>query len=450
MKKKEKTLPGYFIPAWSTQSVSYAVAFLILGYLTYYCTNIIGLSASGVGMMLLIAKLFDGVTDLVAAVLIERTNSRWGKGRPYVLLMPVAWIFIVLTFSTPNIGKIWQVFYIFVCYFMVNSVCITLFSAAEPVHLARALKNTEDSSTVLSLSGMIMGAAGGVLSVAFPLMITGIGTREHGWTLIALILGVPCCILSFIRFAFIKERKDIPVNDTKNGHRFGLGDMVRVLINNKHVLILLLMQILANVFSGLGTAVTTYYFQYIMGDINMQATVAATQLVGMLMLAAVPAIIKRTSIKKVMTGGIILGIIGNLMRIIPNFYVLLIGNLFTGIAVIPTGMLLPSLLIDCMDYNEWKTGERVEAIFGSMNSLGMKLGSGLASVLAGFVMGITGYNGMAAVQSATAQQGIIALYSWIPAIMFLIMLIAFHFYKIDKEMPKVRVELEQRRAGSRQ
>lgn len=449
MQKKNKTLPGYFIPAWSAQGISYAVAFTILGYLTYYCTNIIGLGATVVGTMLLFAKLFDGITDLIAAVIIERTNNRWGKGRPYVLLMPVAWIFIVLMFSTPNIGKMWQVFYIFVCYFMINSVCITLFSAAEPVHLARALKNPEDSSTVLSLSGMVMGAAGGILAVVFPFMITGIGTQDHGWTLIALILGVPCSILSFIRFIFIKERTDIPVNNVGDGRRFGLGDMVRVLKNNTHVLILLLMQLLANVFSGLGTAVTTYYFQYIMGDINMQAKIAVTSLIGMLMLAVVPSIIKRTSVKKVMKIGIVLGIIGNLLRAIPNFYVLLLGNLFTGIAVIPTGMLLPSLLIDCMDYNEWKTGERVEAIFGSMNSLGMKLGSGLASVLAGFVMGVTGYNGMAAVQSPAAQQGIIALYSWIPAIMFLIIFIAFHFYNIDKEMPKVRAELEQRRAGSK-
>ena len=128
--------------------------------------------------------------------------------------------------------------------------------------------------------------------------------------------------------------------------------------------------------------------------------------------------------------------------------VLIVAHLFSGVAVIPTGMLLPSLLIDCMDYNEWKTGERVEGIFGSMNSFAMKLGSGIASVSIGLLLGIVGFEGKAATQTIAANDMINALFSWSTALIFFLMIVVFHFYRIDKEIPRVRKELEERRSTS--
>lgn len=454
MKKKkvktEKSLPGYFIPAWGAQAVSYSFAFTILGYITYYCTNVVGLSASVVGTMLLISKLLDGVTDIIAAIIIERTNSKWGKGRPYVLFMPLAWIFMVLMFSTPTFGAAGQLVYIFMCYFMVNSVCITLVNAAEPVHLARSLKNAADSSTVLSLGGLLSGIAGVIAAIVLPLMITGLGTQTHGWTYICLIFAIPCSLLSLVRFTAIKECKNIAENTTCNKERkkFGLTDAIRVLVANPHALILIIVQLLANVFSGLQSGVSAYYFQYIMGDLNKMSTVSAASGLAMFLIVFAPMLIKKTSVKTVMYIGMVCGIIGGLLKMIPSIPVLIVAHLFSGVAVIPTGMLLPSLLIDCMDYNEWKTGERVEGIFGSMNSFAMKLGSGIASVSIGLLLGIVGFEGKAATQTIAANDMINALFSWSTALIFFLMIVVFHFYRIDKEIPRVRKELEERRSTS--
>ena len=444
-KMKETKLPKYFIPAWSTQGISYAVAFFVLGYITYYCTNSLGMDPFIVGVVLLISKIFDGVTDLIAAVIIERTNTKWGKGRPYVLLMIVGWIFTILLFSAPEMGTVGQVFYIFTGYFIVNSICITLVNAAEPVYLARSLENTESSSTVLSISGLITSLVTMIIGIIFPLLITNVTVTEYGWTKVMLMFGIPCMILSFIRFAVVKERKDLPYTVSDKTKKFGFKDMLTVLKNNPHVIALVVVQILANVFSGMGSAVGTYYFQYIMGDINLASIVGLASAVGMLTIVFAPALIKRYSVKKVMMLGIVLGVIGNVIRIVPNLLFVTIGNVLTSIAVIPTGMLLPSLLIDCMDYNEWKTGDRVEAIFGSLNAFAMKLGGGLASVLVGIVMGITGFDAALEMQSTMADMGIIALYAVIPAIMFVIMLFVLRLYKIDEEMPKVKAELAAKR-----
>ena len=350
--KGKKTLPWYFIPAWSTDSISQSLSFIVLAYLTYYCTNVVGLPATVVGTMLLVAKLTDGVTDLIASIVIERTNTRWGKGRPYALMMPIAWIFIIFMFSTPNISQMWQVFYIFVCYFMINSVCITLIYAAEPVYLARSLKNPEDATTVYSMTQMIMRIPGAVLTIVFPLIISKIGVDPHSWTLVVLALGVPCCLLSPIRFAFIKERDDIPATSTADGHHFGFGDILRILAGNVHIIVLALIQLLANIFSGVTMAVATYYFQYIMGDIKIQSTVSIVTTFSSLVLLAIPALVKRTSVRKVMILGMLFGVIGNVMKVIPNIYVLMVANFLTALASLPTTALLPTLFLECMDYHE--------------------------------------------------------------------------------------------------
>lgn len=443
--KKEKTLPGYYIPAWSAQAVSYAIAFVVLGYITYYCTNSLGLSPGLVGGLLLVSKLFDGLTDLVAAVVIERTNTRWGKGRPYVLMMIAAWISIILMFSTPNFGTVGKAFYIFVTYFLANSVFITFVNAADPVCMARSLKNTDDSSTVLAMSGLITAVATAIIGIIFPLLITNVSVTPHGWTKISFMLGVPCMLLSYIRFALIKENTNVRVGDVKKEKKFGFRDMLKVLAANPHVIVLIVVQVFANIFSGLNSAVGTYYFQYIMGDINLASIVAFTTIIGMLSLVFCPALIKKTSVKKVMVMGIALGILGNLLRIVPSMPVLLLGNLLTSIAAVPTGMLLPSLLLDCMDYHEWKSGERVEGIFGAMNAFATKIGGGLASVIVGIVMGLTGFDADLEVQSQITNYGIIALYAVLPAALFIIMFVSMRKYTIDQEMPIVKKELAERK-----
>ena len=441
-----RTLPKFFNLKWSTHQISFALHFLLIGYLTYYCTNIMGMSAGLVGVVLLVSKLFDGITDILAAIIIERTNSKMGKGRPYVLFMPVVWIFTVIIFSAPPMGQFGKAFFIFSLYFMINSVGITLVNTAEPVYLARSLENPEDSAVVLSMSGLLATVAGIVGGIAIPLLITKFEANSMGWTIIALIFAIPGAILSIIRFTTVKEldhKKNATVSE-----KYGISDMLKILGNNRHVILLIIIQMLANVFSGLGSAVMTYYFQYIVGNISSQAIVTAAGVIGMLALLVLPYLFKKYSVKQIMMAGMLIGVIGCLLRLSSAIPVLVISSIFTYMAVIPTGMLLPSLLIDCMDYNEWKSGSRVEAVFGAMNALSSKVGSGVASVLVGIVMGLAGYDGTLAVQSAAANHAIIALYAWVPAIMFVIMFILTRNYNIDKEMPQVRKELAERRGDS--
>ena len=124
----------------------------------------------------------------------------------------------------------------------------------------------------------------------------------------------------------------------------------------------------------------------------------------------------------------------------------MIDSLFSGIGSVPISMMVSIYLIDCMDYGEYKTGTRIEGLISSVNSFCSKLGSGVASGMVGLIMGIAGYDGALAVQSASANASISILFNWIPLVLMVIMLVLAIAYKLDKELPEIKKELEMRKA----
>lgn len=138
-KEKKDRLPFWKPLAWSSRAVSLSLNVILMGYLTFYCTDILGLAATAVGMVMLFSKLLDGVTDLVVGFIIEKTHTRWGKGRPYELFVFGLWLFTILLFNVPaNLSVTGKYVYIFIMFMLANSICYTFVSGCEAVYLVRA------------------------------------------------------------------------------------------------------------------------------------------------------------------------------------------------------------------------------------------------------------------------------------------------------------------------
>ena len=432
--------PKRFGVKWSSHYTSIILHTTMIGYLTYYCTNSLGLSAGLTGMILLISKILDAFTDAVGALVIERTDTKMGKARPYVLMMPLCWILTLIFFSQPIIASTTgKAFFLFFMYFMINSVCLTMVNVAEPVFLARALENPDDSSSVLSVSGLIASVIAIVAGVVLPILLEKWENIPHGWLMLTAVVAIPGIVLSLIRFFSVHEKKDATYS-VEEKPKFKVKDYFRVLGQNKHVLLLLLVQIMYGLSSGTGPA-TTYYFKYVIGSIGMSGLVGAFCIPGMLTLALVPKLKQKMPVKKIMMFGLAIGSLGGALRLIPSIPVLCVASVFSAIGALPVGMLMPAMLIDCMDLHEWKTGERVEAVFGSMNSLANKLGVGLSSALLGGVLSIAGFNADLEIQTASANTAIIFAYAAIPMILYAVMLLLLFLYKADRDLPQARAAL---------
>ncbi len=445
MGKKEVVsdkLPWYKALAWSTRGVSLACNIVIVGYLTYYCTNILAMPATLVGTLLLFSKLFDGVTDLIAGYIIDNTNTKLGKARPYEISIIFVWLTTLLMFSCPELGMAGKSIWIFATYTLVNSVFATLLNASESVYISRAAKSDAARNILVSVNGIVIMFGSVIVSTVFPILMGTLGTSAGGWKKMIAIFALPLGVIGIGRFLFVKERKDVAVAANE---KVDMKTLIQALKSNKFIFLLAGAVLIYNFINSVGT-VGTYYFQYIVGDVTKASVVGLMSLITPFALIFMPALLKRLSFSKVVIVGAVLGIVGNVIKGIagPNMTLIIVGNFFGVLATLPLSFYAPVMVISCMDYSEWKNGDRVEGAFSAVNGFASKVGAGLSSVVTGFVMGAAGFDGTLATQSASATASIVALYSWIPAVLFAIIIILMKFYKLDNMMPQIRAELEER------
>ena len=434
-------LPWYRTLAWTTRGVSLACNVVVLGYLTYYCTNILAMPATLVGTLLLISKLFDGVTDLVAGYIVDKTNTRFGKARPYEISIIGVWLATWLMFSCPELGIVGKSIWIFVTYTFVNSVFATLLNASESVYIARATKSDASRNILVSVNGIVIMVGSVIVSIIFPILMGTLGTTAGGWQKMIAMFALPLGVIGIGRFLFVKERTDVAQVNTE---KVKMSTLIHSLKINPYIFLLAGAILLFNAVTGLNTAVQTYYFQYIVGDVTKASVLGMVSFVTPLVLVIMPMILKKFSFSQTVIAGAVLGIIGNAIKVFAgdNMTLLIVASLLGTIATLPLSFYSPVMAISCMDYSEWKTGERIEGAFSAVTGFASKVGAGLASIVVGFVMGAVGFDGMLAVQSPAVLNAIVALFSWIPAIMFVVIIVLMKFYKLDKMMPQISADLE--------
>lgn len=451
IRNKNGKRSNLFYLVWSAPLVGSSCVVVLLGYITYFSTDILGLPTGLVGVLLLLSKIFDGITDVIAGYLIDRTNTKWGKARPY----DIAYAFFALTamalFSIPNIGTTGTAILVFVLYTMVFSVFQTLYSCAGTVYLARAVSGKEDQVSVGALTGMISALASVVLSVLLPLLIDGIGTTPSGWRSIAAVVCIPAVVLSFIRIFLIPEMDHTA--ETAVGVRrekFTVLQSAKLLFGNRYLMFFGLALLLTNIASNVSANSQTYYFKYVVGDISMMALVSATAIVGPFTIAFYPMLSKKLGMKKLMAGALLMGAVGKLLPLLglTSVPLLLLSSLFFSVSFMPIYILAANVIIDCMDYGEYKTGVRGEGIYTCVSGFCSKVGTGAASGMLGLVTALGGYDGTAAVQSSSAINSVILLFTVIPAVLCFLAVLALKAYKLDKELPLIQAELKKREKES--
>lgn len=445
---ENEVLPKYFKWAWTSRGLSLALNVILIMQLTYYCTDMLGMKATLVGTLLLASKLFDGVTDLVVGFVIDKTNTRFGKARPYEICIVFVWLLTILMFTTPNFGTTGKAVFIFIMYTLINSICATFLNGGDAVYLARSVRSEKNRVSVMSFNGGIIMLFSIGFSMLLPQLIAGIGSTKIGWTVIAATIGIPMAIIGMLRFAFVKEVVHTePAKTGEAEQTVPLKTGLSCIMKNKYIWILAGMTFVVQLAMNIGSAVSTYYFKYIMGNIGLATLVSMSSMITPLVMIVFPVLTRKFGTVTILKIGAVLGVIGYGIRIIggTNLVTLTVGSLIGGVAILPVTMMISIYLIDTMDYGEWKTGTRVEGMLGSVNSFCSKLGSGIASALVGLIMGLAGYDGSLAVQSASANTSIIALFNYVPMILMIVLLLLAIAYKLDKELPQIKADLEAKR-----
>ncbi len=167
---------------------------------------------------------------------------------------------------------------------------------------------------------------------------------------------------------------------------------------------------------------------------------SAVQIIAIPLMAIMPQFLKKTTVVRIIRIGLIVMIGGYVLNFFAgsNFALLAVAAVMFGAGSMPISMLSGLMIIDCADYNEYKGLYRLEGSLSAINGFATKLGAGLGAGLLGILLGVAGYDGTAAVQTAGALNMVRMLYSLIPAALYVLVYLAFHLYKLDKLIPEVR------------
>lgn len=419
---------------------------LVGTFLTFYYTDVAGISAGVVGTLMLVARLFDGVTDLGMGTLVDRTKSKHGKARPWILWMgmPLG-LTVVLLFAVPDISDTGKIVYAFITYIM-----LILFYTAVSIPYKTLLGLMSQEPNKRSMLNIYTG----IFTMLSTLLITilaqpvasAIGGTQ-GWTIVAAVCGITIVATSFLAFSSTTERAEITsTNQPKQD--IPLKIALKALFTNKYWLIITVYCVTAYTLNALLAGAGLYYATYIFGNANYFSLIGfllfVPTIIGFFFMAKLVGKFGKRNIALFVS---VLGIFGPLVKMIDpsSLLVFSAGTVIQGFGLLPIIMFLYAMINDTVEYGEWKFGIRTAGLVNSAASFGMKMGAGLGGALIGWSLAFGGYAGALEVQSASAVNMIMALNIHIPLLLAVVQTILMWMYKLDKQYPQILVELHQRK-----
>lgn len=432
-------------------------------YLLYFYTDVYGLAPAAVGTMFLITRVWDSFLDPVIGVIADRTESRWGKFRPYLLYVAVPFGLIgVLTFVTPDFSIEWKLVYAYVTY----TLMMMVYSAINVPYasLLGVMTPNPNERTTLSSYRMFFAYLGSFIAlliiqplVEFFSKIGGGVNTQQGWTYGVAVIAVMCVALFLGCFALTRERVK-PVNKEEKST---LKEDLLDLWHNRPWWILLGAGIAALIFNSIRDGATIYYFKYYILEDNslriasLGVTVTwtslylalgqASNMVGVALAAPVANHIgKKNTYLTAMTIATAFSIV--FFWFTPNQLVLIF--VFQALISVCAGIIFPllwSMYADIADYSELKCGRRATGLIFSSSSMSQKLGWTLGGALTGWLLSYFGFKANE-VQSDTAITGIKMMLSFLPAIGTVLSVIFISFYPLsEKKVKNITLQLEERR-----
>lgn len=402
-------------------------------YLMIFYTDVFGLPAAVVGTMFFITRIWDSITDPIVGVIADRTNTRWGKFRPYLLWLAVPFAVIgVFTFFTPGLGYTGKIVYAYITY----SLMMLVYSGINVPYasLLGVMSPDPKERNTLSAYRMSFAYIGSFLALLLFMPMVNMfseGSKEmadqqYGWLMGVVVIAVVCALLFYLCFLFTKERVK-PIKEEQNPLKEDLKDLVQ----NKPWWILLGAGIAALVFNSIRDGATVYYFKYFVveenfGNITLLsipfvlsglylAIGQAANIVGVVIAAPVS---NRIGKKNTYMGAMALA---TLLSIIFYWFdkdQLVWIFIFQILISICAGSIFPllwSMYADCADYSELKTGNRATGLIFSSSSMSQKFGWALGSAMTGWLLAYYGFQANE-VQSAESIHGIRMFLSFFPAI----------------------------------
>jgi glycoside/pentoside/hexuronide:cation symporter, GPH family len=420
-------------------------------WLLFFYTDVYRIPAAAAGTIMLIARFWDMGVDPVIGVLSDRTRTRWGKFRPYILFGALPYgLLAVLTFTTPNLGETGKIIYAGATYVLL----MTAYAAVNLPYSSLAAVMTDDTYERAGLNTyrFICAFAGQLVVTGLALTLAkyfGGGDKARGFQQTLILFGIFSMIFFFITFKTSKER--VQPSSSVQG---SLKEDLKYLLQNRPWIVLAIVGIVSFVMFAMQNAAIAYYFTYYIGkeeNVQLFNVIGTVALIVALPLSKPLAM--RLGNKTVFILSSLLSGIFFIAMYLPGpkglitVYVL---NILGKMAYAPAVPLLWTMIADSADYSEWKTGRRATGLYFSAATFAQKAGWGIGAAIAGWLLTACHYV-PGATQTATALTGIKLLVSVIPGLLYMSCAVFMMAYNIDsRTTDMMKVDLTERRRSSEQ
>lgn len=420
----------------------------LTSFVMVYLTDTIGLASGIVGTLIALSKLFDGFTDIFFGSMIDKTHSRLGKARPWMLYGYIGCaVTLVACFAIPtNLGKTAQYAWFFIAYTLLNGVFYTANNIAYSALTSLVTKNSKER--------VQMGSCRFIFAFSTSLLIQAItvgfvekcGGDAAAWRLVAIIYAAIGLIVNTISALSVKELPEEELNEGEQAgeaEKYGLVQAFKLLVKNKFYLMICGTYILQQLYSAMiGAGI--YYMTWVLKNKNLFGQFAwAVNIPLIIALIFTPTLVgKWNGMYKLNVRGYMLATVGRALVVVAGY----MGSvplmiLFTAVAALGQGPWqgdMNAVIASCSEYTYLTQGKHVDGTMYSCTSLGIKIGGGIGTAVVGWLLEFSGYVGTNATQPQSALSMMQFIYLWLPLVFDLLITIVLSQMNVEETNASIR------------
>lgn len=418
---------------------------ILSNYLNVYYTDVLKISAIWGGVFIalfpIVAKVLDVLTFIYMGLVVDRTKSRQGKARPWILFAaPLMFVCMILLFVVPkgndNLTAIW----IFISYTVFYAIAYTMYSTAHTLMVPLATQSEEERRSLSTIANTPAMAAGTLVAILFPCIIVPLlGVSESRWVMAAVIIAVCSFPMMLLEFFFTRERVNTTAAVPK---KVSLLNQLRCCVKSRSWVVLMVYLIILNLVNQLFSTATFYYCNWVLGSYNDGHTQALFYALGQAPLGIgvllCNPVCKKFGRRNALLGGMVVSVIGVALCLLNprNLVLVLAGQFIRTVGLIPSTYMVSGLLGDALDDVERVSGERCDGFSSSVFNCIITISGGIALCAFNFGISHLGYqtptDDLIPVQSDTIQSFLIFCVIGIQLIAYPVIGVLTRFFPKDK------------------
>ena len=457
--EERRYLKWYNKVGYGSGDVAGNVVYVLLSaFVMIYLTDTAGLNPGVVATLMMVSRLFDGFSDVVFGALLDRTHTRMGKARPWMLWGFVGCaVMIIAIFAIPAGMEEWAKYaWFFIAYTLLNAVFYTANNIAYSALTALVTKNSAERVQMGSIRFMFAFGTSLLIQTVTVQGVEMLGGGAQGWRGIAIIYALLGLAVNTLSVFSVKElppeelEEAAEQDDASSGEgaeeKLTVRESARMLLANKYYLVILVVFLLTQIFTAM-LNMGIYFMTYILKNANLLGAFAwAINIPLIAGLVFTPAIVSRFGqIRGVTVTGYMIAVVGRLGVVFAGYLgsvpLMLAFTALASIGMSPLQGTINALIAEASEYTYLRSGKRIDGIMFSCTSLGVKVGGGVGTAMAGWLLAASGYVANAAVQPASTISMLYFMYLWIPAIANAIILLLLWRLDVEKANTRLRAEL---------